>query len=293
MRTYFTSGLLIFLLINCVSCGPQGDTPEKALSVLHIGVLPEEREQKLVALYQPLFKYLAKEIGIPYKFVKSGTYAELLDHFHNGRIDLAYFGGVTFVEAYKRDNAIPLVMRDIDSRFTSYFLVASGSSARNFADLKGATFSFGSRFSTSGHLMPRYFMEKSGIHPEDFFKDIRYSGKHDTTAIWVQEGEVEAGAANSKIINTMFKNGILKKTQTRILWETPPYSDHVWAVHPTMGEALQNKIRDAFLKLNPENPQQRDVLESLRAGSFLPADISDFSELMSIYDNFKSSDKVQ
>ena len=285
--------LLIFILMSCGACEPQEESQKKEISVLHIGVLPEESQEKLLARHRPLFDHLAQELGIPYKFVTAGTYADLLDHFHNGRIDMAYFGGVTFVKAYQNDQAVPLVMRDIDSRFTSYFLVGSGSAARKLVDLKGATFSFGSKLSTSGHLMPRYFLEQSGIHPEGFFKDIRYSGKHDTTALWVQEGKVEAGAANSRIVNTMFEDGILKKTQTRVLWETPPYADYVWAVHPAIGEALQNKIRDAFLKLNPKNPQQRDVLESLHAGSFQPAGLSDFSKLMSVYNKLNSSTQVQ
>ena len=293
MKALISSGLLVFLLLGCGACELQGKSQKKEISVLHIGVLPELSKQKLLVRYQSLFHYLADETGIPYEFVSSGSYADFLDHFHNGRIDLAYFGGVTLVEAYKRDNAIPLVMRDIDSEFTSYFLVATGSPAQTLKDLKGATFSFGSRISTSGHLMPRYFMKESGIHPEQFFKDIQYSGKHDQTALWVQEGKVEAGVANSRIIKTLFENGILKEKQTRILWETPPYSDYVWAVHPNMGDALQNKIRDAFLKLDPENPKHRDIMKSLNAGSFLPAHISEFSDLIAIQKDMSISGKAQ
>ncbi len=293
MKALILSGLLIFILMIWGACDPQGESQKKAISVLHIGVLPELSEQELLVRYQSLFIYLADEAGIPYEFVPSSAYAELQDQFHNGRIDLAYFGGVIFVKAYNNDKAIPLVMRDIDSQFTSYFLVPAGSSVRKLEDLKGATFSFGSRFSTSGHFMPRYFMEQNGIHPERFFKDIQYSGKHDTTALWVQEGKVEAGVANSRIVRTLFENGILKKKQTRILWETPPYSDYVWAVHPTMSDARQNKIRDAFLKLDPENPQHRDIMKSLNAGSFLPAHISDFSNLIAIQNDMSISGKAQ
>lgn len=292
MRALIFSGLLISILMIWGACEPQGASQKKAISILRIGVLPELSEQELLVRYQFLFIYLAGETGIPYEFVPSSSYAELQDHFHNGRIDLAYFGGVTFVKAYKNDKAIPLVMRDIDSQFTSYFLVPAGSSVRKLEDLKGATFSFGSRFSTSGHFMPRYFMEQNGIHPEQFFKDIQYSGKHDTTAFWVQEGKVEAGVANSRIIKTLFENGLLKKRQTRILWETPPYSDYVWAVHPTMSDALQNNIRDAFLKLNPEIRQHRNILQSMGAGSFQPAHISDFSNLIPIRDELILSGKV-
>lgn len=293
MKTFISSGLLVFLLLGFGACEPQGKSQKQEISVLRIGVVPSESEQKLLARYQSLFVHLADETGVPYEFIPSGSYTDLLDHFHNGRIDLANFGGVTFVKAYKRDNAVPLVMRDIDSEFTSYFLVAAGSSARTLEDIKGATFSFGSRNSTSGHFMPRYFMEQSGIRPEKFFKDIQYSGKHDTTALWVQEGKVEAGVANSRIIKTLFENGTLNKKQIRILWETPPYSNYVWAVHPTMSDALQSKVRDAFLKLDPENPKHRDILKNLDAGSFLPAHISEFSDLIAVQRNMSISGKAQ
>lgn len=293
MKALILSGLLVFFLLGCGACELLEKSQKQEISVLRIGVLPELSDQKLIARHQSLFNYLADEAGIPCKFVSSGTYADLLDQFHDGKIDLAYFGGVTFVKAYKRDNAVPLIMRDIDSQFTSYFLVAAGSSARTLEDLKGSTFSFGSRNSTSGHLMPRYFMEQRGIHPEHFFKDIQYSGKHDLTGIWVQEGKVEAGVANSKIINTMLENEILQKKQIRILWETPPYADYVWAVHPTMSDALQNKIREIFLKLDPENPKHRDIMKNLNAGSFLPAHISEFSDLIAVQRNMSISGKAQ
>jgi phosphonate transport system substrate-binding protein len=286
-------GWLICILMLGGACGPQGETQKREESVLRIGVLPELSRQKDLIRYQPLLTYLARELGIPCEIVPSSTYAELLGQFHNGKIDLAHFGGITFVQAHKSDQAIPLVMRHVDSQFTSYFLVSTENPAQTLEGLKGATFSFGSRLSTSGHFMPRYFMEKKGIRPEQFFKDIQYSGKHDKTALWVQEGKVEVGVANSRIVRALFENGALKKEKTRILWETPPYSDYVWAVHPALSDALQNRIRDAFLKLDPENPNNREILKSVQAGKFLPAGLIDFMDLIKIHGEMSRADKDQ
>lgn len=184
-------------------------------------------------------------------------------------------------------------MRDIDARFTSYFLVSSDSPANALKDLRGQTFAFGSKFSTSGHYMPRYYLEKQGIVAEKFFKKVRFSGKHDTTGLWVQNGEVAAGVANSSIIKMMIHSGKLKEDKVRVLWETPPYPDYVWAAHPSLSASLKAKITDAFLSISPEDATQRVLLKSMDAESFLPADIGEFAPLIRIYDQFKQNPQVQ
>ena len=166
---FFTVGLLILSIVSLGGCQPQNENLEQKISVLRIGVLPDESEEKLLKRYQPLIDYLAQEIGIPCEWVASKTYGELLSNIHSGKMDFFYLGGVTFIHSYKKDKVIPLVMRDIDTRFTSYFLVSSDNPAQSLKDLRGKTFSFGSKFSTSGHYMGRYYLEKKGILAEQFF----------------------------------------------------------------------------------------------------------------------------
>ena len=276
-------GMLLFVFIGLNACQPQEDAVPEEPSVLRVGILPDEGADRLLKKNQPLFHYLSQEIGLPIEFVPSKSYTHLLSQIHSREIHLFYLGGITFIQAYKRDQVVPLAMRDVDARFTSFFLVSQDNPAENLKDLRDRTFAFGSKFSTSGHYMPRYYLEKHGILAEKFFKEVRYSGKHDTTALWIQNGEVESGAANSRIIKLMIQSGELKEDRVRVLWETPPYPDYVWAAHPSLSASLQSKIMDAFLNLNPGNPAHRDLLISQDAESFLPSDIGEFSRLIKIY----------
>lgn len=282
MKKYGYFWLLFILCIQLTACSLKKKDNSPPLSVLRIGILPDEDKQKLLNRYTPLFKYLSEEIGIPYELTIPESYDELLNLFNAKKIDLAYFGGFTFMKAHLLSNAVPLVVRDIDTRFTSYFLIHGDSSAKKISEFKGKTLSFGSRLSTSGHLMPRYFLKEQNIVPEKFFSDVLYSGAHDRTAVRVRDKSVDIGVANSQIVNSMFKDGRLKKGDVRVIWETPPYYDYVWALQPVYGKNIKIKISDAFFDLSNENTVHAKILKLLNAGSFMPAHIKDFYQLQSI-----------
>ena len=283
--------IIIVMFTALIACTSKKEVGEIELSSLRIGILPDESRAKLIERYTPLFRYLAAETGIPYELIIPETYAELLELFHAKKIDLAYFGGFTFVKAHIFDNAVPLVMRDVDTRFTSYFLLKGDHPAQNISDLKGKRFSFGSRLSTSGHLMPRYFLKEMGIIPEVFFSNIRYSGKHDLTAYWVRDGLVDLGTANYAVVNKMYRDGRLSEKEVRILWETPPYPDYVWALRPLNNKALLINLRDAFLSLSKTNREHAKILEGVDADSFLPASINDFSKLEEVINELQLLEK--
>lgn len=281
MRSVFCRLVGIFAAALVSACS----VPDQAtsLTALRIGLLPDENEEDLRRRYTPLFEYLSEETGIPYQLTIPPTYGDLVNRFGEGEIDLAYFGGFTFVKASMVHSAVPLVMRDVDTRFTSVFLVRGDRPAKTFFDLTGMRFGFGSRLSTSGHLMPRFFLQtERNIIPEQYFDVVRYSGKHDRTAYWVRDGEVDVGVANSAIIRKMLADGRLGPTEVQILWETPPFPGYVWAVYPNVGETETEKIRQAFLKLSRADPTHAAILAGVNAGGFLPASMRDFSRLKTI-----------
>ena len=248
--------------------------------VLRVGILPDVSVENLHQRYDPLLDYLSAETGIEHKLVLPENYADLIRLFRDQEVDLAYFGGFTFVKAQAFYGARPLVMREIDTRFTSLFLVRGNDSALQLADFKDKRFSFGSELSTSGHLMPRYFMQvEKQIVPEQFFSEIHYSGAHDKTAYLVRDGKVDLGVANAEIIHAMIEDGRLKQSEIRTLWQTPPYPDYVWAVHDNLDEDVITPLRNAFLKLDKNNKHHNKVLSRLGARFFLPAAASDFTPL--------------
>jgi len=251
---------------------------------LRIGVLPDESENILLERYTPLLEFLTQETGHPCEIIIPDNYEELLKTFGEGQIDLAYFGGATFVKANTEYGAVPLVMRDVDARFTSDLVVA-GEDLNTLKELQGKRFSFGSRLSTSGHLMPRHFLQvRYGVTPETYFLSVQYSGKHDLTAYRVRDGDVDAGVVNSEIIRKMFADGRLQPGDIRVLWTTPPYTDYVWAAHPQIPAVDREKIQQAFLQLSVDNPRHKAILTHLGAAGFYPASIGDSSMLKQVMD---------
>ena len=262
-----------------IGCSPDEDQSKTSLRV---GVLPDQSEPELRKRYEPLIGHLSETTGLNYELVIPNDYNHLLVLFADRKIDLAYLGGLTFVKAQRDHQAVPLVMRDTDLKFRSYFLARADDSSRAVTDFKGLRLAFGSKLSTSGHLMPRHFLKERGIEPERFFGDVLYSGAHDRTAIWVRDRKADLGVANAKIVEGMFEDGRLPPEQVKIVSQTPAYPDYVWAAQRDLNSALQDRIVDAFLILSPAEEKQGDILERLDTGGFLPAQTSDFSELIQV-----------
>jgi phosphonate transport system substrate-binding protein len=276
--------LILCLLLLPVACSPEEDQPNPTL--LKVGVLPDDDALSLGSRYAPLLAHLSEELDAELQLVIPEDYSGLLELFGTGEIDIGYFGGVTFAYARTRHGAEPVVMRDIDAKFTTYFLAGPGMSARTVEGFEGRAFAFGSSLSTSGHLMPRYFLKEMGITPERFFGAVRYSGAHDRTAAWVRDGVVDLGAANAEIVEAMFGDGRLAPGAVEIVWETPPYADYVWAVRPGLGETFRTRLRDAFLKLSPAEVRHAEILRRMGAGGFLPTSVDEFDRLEKIIKDF-------
>ena len=249
------------------------------IRVLRIGVVPDREEARLRERHRPLIDYLSKETGIDCQLVIPESYKDLLALFLDKKIDLAYFGGYTFVKANRAAGATPLVFRAIDRKFTSVYIAHPETQAESIEDLRGMRFAFGSKLSTSGHLMPRYFMKERGIIPEQFFADVLYSGAHDQTTLLVRNGVVDAGVANLQIVEAMIADDLLTADEVRIIEVTPPYANYVWSLRADLPDDLANAIRSAFLRLSPDDPSHALVLESQYAKVYLPASKHDFEDL--------------
>lgn len=173
-------------------------------------------------------------------------------------------------------------MRDVDARFTSDFVVKGDSEAVSIRDFKGKVFAFGSPLSTSGHLMPRYFLIEQGINPEEYFSEVRYSGAHDRTVEWVVNGQADLGVANTIVVSHLYQKGKINPEQVRSLWKTPHYADYVWAVSRRVPQAVYDRLLKAFLQLSPDKQEQGEILRAAGGQLYLPATEEDFHALEGI-----------
>ncbi|ACO78188.1 Phosphonate ABC transporter, substrate-binding protein [Azotobacter vinelandii CA] len=241
----------------------------QAADVLNVSAIPDEAPTELLRKFKPLGAYLEKELGMPVKFVPVADYAAVVEALAADRVDMAWLGGFTFVQTrLKTGNAIPLVQREQDEKFTSKFISADPA-VKSLQDLKGRTFAFGSVSSTSGSLMPRYFMLKDGIKPEEFFSRVAYSGAHDATVAWVQSGKVDAGVLNASVWDKLVNSGKVDTDKVKVFATTPTYYDYNWTVRGSLDPELAAKIKKAFLALDPAKPEHKAILDLQAASRFI------------------------
>jgi len=242
-----------------------------AQQTLRVTAIPDESPTELARKAAPLVKYLEQKLGMKVEFTPVSDYAAAVEALANKQVELAWYGGFTFVQANIRSGgkALPLVQREEDEKFRSVF-ISSDPAIKTLADLKGQNVSFGSASSTSGHLMPRSFLLQAGIDPDRDFKRVAFSGAHDATIAAVAAGKVQAGALNISVWDKFVADKRVDTTKVRVIYTTPPYYDYNWTVHADMPAALREKITAAFLALNPGDAQGKEVLELQRATRFIP-----------------------
>jgi len=249
----------------------------QALKEIRISAIPDENPQEMLRIYSPFAEYLTKEIGIPVKFTPVVDYAATVEGLAANRLEMVWYGGLTSVQAAKQaKGARRVIMRKEDAEFKSHFITRKDTGIKALANLKGKTFAFGSVSSTSGHLMPRYFLLKGGINPEKDFSKFSFSGAHDATAAWVESGQVDAGALNYLVWDKLVETKKVDTSKVNIFWTTPPYVDYVWTVRAGVDKATVDKITKAFLKLDYKKPDDKKLLDLHRTKGYIVAKDADW-----------------
>lgn len=261
---------LVCVVLAVSSPAASAYTPE----VLKVSAIPDENPSELLRIYAPFADYLAKALGMKVQFVPVVDYAATVEGLAAKKLDLVWYGGFTSVQAVRRTEgkATRLAMRREDAEFKSVFIARRDGPIKTLADLKGKTFAFGSVSSTSGHLMPRFFLLKNGIDPDrDFAQKPAFSGAHDATALWVEAGKVDAGALNYLVWDKLVETKKIDPAKVAVFWTTPAYVDYVWTAHADLDPGLRERITQAFLQLRYDNLDDRKLLDLHRTKGYIKA----------------------
>ena len=265
-------GFFVLLLTLCSAA--------QAQQVFRITAIPDEAPTELARKAAPLSAYLQATLGMPVEFIPVTDYAAAVEVLVNKKVDMAWFGGFTFVQANIRSGgrAIPIVQREEDQNFRSVF-ITSDPTINSLADLKGKDVSFGSTSSTSGHLMPRSFLMQAGLNPEKDFRRIAFSGAHDATIAAVAAGKVQAGTLNFSVWEKFVNEKKVDTTKVRAFYTTPGFHDYNWTVHADMPAALREKLSRALLALDKSTPEGKAILDLQRGTRFVPSKAENYKEI--------------
>lgn len=299
MKTILLSGCLL-LSLGLAACSSEQESatstpasqpsPVDTSKPFTTGAIPDQDPEKLQRLYTKLTKYLQTELKVPVKYTPVTDYTAAVTAFEVGDIDMVWFGGLTGVQARLRvPGAEAIAQRDIDAQFHSVFIANKASKLSPIKDikdltaLKGRRFTFGSESSTSGRVMPQYFLQQAGITLEDFKGQVGFSQNHDATLKLVQAGTYEVGVMNEQVWQSRLEEGKVDKNKVQVIWRTPAYYDYHWVINPTVreryGPDFVEKVKVALLKLNPKVPEQKEILDLFKASQFVETKNANYDQI--------------
>ena len=267
-----------------LGCSSKTSTDNSGAKTVRVTGIPDENPTELARDYQPMVTLLEAKLGVPVTYIPVTDYGAAVQALAAGKVDFAWLGGFTHVQSRTLADVVPLVMRDIDREFHSVFIASAESGITDVAGIKGKSFAFGSKSSTSGHLMPRHFMQSNfGLDADADLKGSPvYSGAHDATVKMVESGKVDAGALNMQVWERMVAEDKVDLAKVSLVWTTPPYVDYVWTARQAVPESIRKDFSDTFLSLDPADPAHKSVLDRMGAKKYVPAAPSDFDAIESV-----------
>ncbi len=264
--TYRPFVAVVFALLLVVAAGCGGASEEgsdaQAQEPLRVGLVPNQNPEKVQAEYEPLGDYLSKELGTEVELSVPASYNAVVEAMASGELDLAYFGGLTYVQARERAEVHPLVTeinpRTHDTTYRSVVIVPADSPVREVSELRGQDFAFGSVSSTSGSLYPSIMLKEAGVDYRTDLGETTYTGGHDATAQAVAGGRVDAGGIEDRILYRLQEEGAIEEDSVRVIEESEPIQGYPWVVRDDLPDDLEGAIVDAYL--NMEDPKLLDLL---------------------------------
>lgn len=278
-----TLGLVALALAVSVGAGCSRAKQQEGSERTKIRVtgIPDEQPTELAREYEPLVQLLEARLGVEVEYVPVTDYGAAVQALVAGKVDFAWLGGFTHVQARSMAEVEPLVMRDIDRHFHSVFIAHVDSGVTQVSELAGKRFAFGSKSSTSGHLMPRHFLlTEHGIDPDTAFAGAPvYSGAHDATIVMVASGKVDAGAVNEQVWTRVVDAGEVDVSALKVIWRTPAFVDYTWTARAAIPEQTREAFAQTFLELDAQDPVQQAILARLGAKSYVRAHAADFDAI--------------
>ncbi|MBO6784291.1 MAG: putative selenate ABC transporter substrate-binding protein [Alphaproteobacteria bacterium] len=246
--------------------------------------IPDQDEARLRSRFEKVAAYLSDELGVKVEYVPVKSYAAAVTAFRNDQVQLAWFGGLSGVQARRLVDGSQAIAQGVeDPDFVTYFIAHESTGLAESSEfpkeIAGKTFTFGSKGSTSGRLMPEFHIrEQFGKAPEDVFSRVGFSGDHSRTIALVQSGAFEVGAVNYKVWANELNEGRIDPEKVRIIWRTPGYPDYQWSIRGDVdrrfGPEFIEKVKAALLSM--DDP---DLLASFPRAGFIPASNADYAPI--------------
>jgi phosphonate transport system substrate-binding protein len=289
VRKYYRSAILLILLA-VTACGTSATSDtvnsQGVPETLRVGIIPNVAPDKQSARYAPLQDYLEATLGTKIELFVATDYAGVVAALAAEKVDLAYLGGLTYVQAKAQVDVRPLVTETDKETNTKEYLsgivVRSDSPYQNVEDVvagKG-TFAFGDVSSTSGSLYPRMMLNAAGatcsasaIDQCPPLNKVAFTGGHDATAQAVANGSADAGGIEVRIFHRLEREGKLPEGKLRIVG-SERVMGYPWVMRTALGDKAAASITTAFLEM-----KRPDLLDLMQTTGYQPVTDADYASI--------------
>jgi phosphonate transport system substrate-binding protein len=249
--------------------------------------IPDQDESRLRERFTKVADYLTKKLKIDTKYIPVKSYAAAVTAFRNNQVQLAWFGGLSGVRARNLVPGSEAIAQGFEDQAFETYLIAHASTGLKLSNtlpkaIKGKTFTFGSKGSTSGRLMPEFYIRQSfDMAPGEVFSRVGFSGNHSKTIALVQSGAYQVGAVNFKVWQSNLKAKKIDLTKVSIIWKTPPYPDYQWSIRGDVDKRWQDGFKSKVTKalLGMKDPE---LLAAFPRKSFIAASNADYQPILDV-----------
>lgn len=246
--------------------------------------IPDADETRLSARFAKVADYLQQQLGVEVKYIPVKSYPAAVTAFRNNQVQLAWFGGLTGVQARRLSPGAEAIAQGEEDQYFKSYIIAHHSTGLKPADtlnprIAGMSFTFGSKSSTSGRLMPEFYLRQQFQQsPEQLFSRVGFSGNHSRTIALVQSGTYQLGALNYQVWEQQLAEGTIDLSKVQVIWTTPHYTDYQWTVRGDVdqrwGSGFKQKLTAALLAM--KNPE---LLDTFPRSGFVAASNQDYQAI--------------
>lgn len=286
MKQSFLAIIAVLMVVVLAACGDEEKTNEGSdgkKKELTIGVIPAQTEGEMQGAMDKLESTLEEKMDRQVKIDTYPDYNGVVEAMNFNKIDMAFFGPLTYVIAHEKSGAEAIITQLVDGEpfYHSYIITHKDHSFETLEDFlkesKDQDFAFGDPNSTSGSLIPSIELSDRGVFTNEDdhkFNTIRYTGSHDATALAVQNKQVDAGAIDSAIYDQLIDSGKIDKDQLKVIWKSDKLFQYPWAVNKEMDDETVKQLQDIFVNID-----DKEILDAFGASGFTKASNEDYESI--------------
>lgn len=259
--------MLTMTLVSGAMAGKEADP-----KTLKVALLPDENASSVIKNNKPLKDYLEKTLDKKVELIVTTDYSSMIEAIRHGRIDLGYFGPLSYVMAKSKSDieAFAAIVKKGSVTYQSVVIGNAAAGVRTLADIKGKDMAYGDQASTSSHLIPKSILAAAGLKPGVDYKE-HFLGAHDAVALTVQNSKAQAGGLSCPIFESLIEKGVIKADKVNVITYSKPFPQYPWTMRSDLAPALKAKIKEAFY-----TAKDKSVLKPFKAQSFTPMEDKDY-----------------